>query len=193
MTNEEHLNNPNDYGESDQRPPTLIAWYQSRLGVGLLIMYSVLGMLCLLLVSGVLYPSVITIEIAGVIDTHPFVTPIQLYLYTMLGALGYIFGTLTENPDASPLGVFHIGLRIPAALLVTTGVFLFSSTLGFELQNTGVTDERTLAGMAFLVGLFVDHALRSLRAISSRLYPGEPQKLYVEISESEDTNGESTS
>ena len=167
---------------SDHESPNQLSWYHSKFGVLLILCYSAIGLTALLLVSGVLYPRLIGIEIRSVMYDNPFVTPIHLYLFALLGALSYIFSSLTKRPDAAPLGVFHLGLRIPAALLVTTGIFLFVGTFGIELQDGGAGAERTLAGMAFLIGLFVDHALRSLRAISSRLYPGEPRNLYAEES-----------
>jgi hypothetical protein len=65
------------------------------------------------------------------------------------------------------LSLLQKGIRIPAALLLAAGLYLFSFLF---VASDAAPPERLLAGLAFLVGLYVNVALVSLDTIASRVF-----------------------
>ncbi len=97
--------------------------------------------------------------------------PWYVYLYATLGALGYIFTKLmqqlSEYDSWSDIGdLVEMGLRIPAAWLLAAGVFLL---VRFIVGENSADNPRLLAGLAFLVGLYVNVAYKSLGSLADRL------------------------
>jgi hypothetical protein len=107
----------------------------------------------------------------------PSTVPPSVYLYATLGALGYIFtrlinvpAMLSEMDDAETLA--RIGLRIPAAWVLAAGIYL----LGETVLRSGMGGQGLLlAGLPFLVGLYVNVALKSLGAVADKLL-GNPSR-----------------
>lgn len=96
-------------------------------------------------------------------DAKP--VPPYVYLYALLGSLGYLFTTLFKEFDRSLLSLIQKGIRVPAALLLAAGFFMFSFLLvDGENPPTGL-----IAGLAFLVGLYVNVALVTLDRIAARV------------------------
>lgn len=97
--------------------------------------------------------------------------PPAVYLYSTMGALGYAFTKLiTGLGDFVEWGnveeLVEMALRIPAAWVLAAGVFLLSSVL---LSAEIAADARLIAGVSFLVGLYVNVAFESLGALADRL------------------------
>ncbi len=97
--------------------------------------------------------------------------PPAVYLYSTMGALGYAFTKLiTGLGDFVEWGnveeLVEIALRIPAAWVLAAGVFLLSSLL---LSAEIAADARLIAGVSFLVGLYINVAFESLGALADRL------------------------
>jgi len=153
-------------------------WYTEPLGVALVASYAGLALLGGFVTAGFAFPSLVSGGAVSVGSETPLAVPPQLFLYAGLGGFAYVFVTLSSNPEADVTTVGHLGLRVPAALLVAIGVFLFASALGVAPTDAGPGAARTLAGSAFLTGLFVEHGLKALRSVSARLYPGDPRDLY---------------
>ncbi|MFW5917992.1 MAG: hypothetical protein ACOCR0_00770 [Haloferacaceae archaeon] len=100
----------------------------------------------------------------------PVTVPPFVYLYASLGALGYIFTRLiTRLEDFVEWGdiekLVTMALRIPAAWILAAGVYLFVPVFVPENANNAWFT----AGMAFLVGLYVNVAFKALGALAERL------------------------
>lgn len=91
--------------------------------------------------------------------------PSYVYLYALLGALGYLFTTLFKEFDRSLLSLLQNGIRVPAALLLAAGFYMFS----FLFVSSGNAATGLISGLAFLVGLYVNVAVVTLDAIASRM------------------------
>jgi hypothetical protein len=148
-------------------------WYTRRRGIAIIGFYAVLTAFAGLVAMG--YTDPILVEESEYYRANPIAIPPYVYLYAFMGAMAYVFTTLLINVDADTKTIARIGLRVPAALLLVTGVYLLGSVLELVPQTP---PEK--AGLAFLVGLFVKHALKGLSTISMRMYPGEPRELFRE-------------
>jgi hypothetical protein len=148
-------------------------WYTRRRGIVIIGFYAVLTAFAGLIAMG--YTDPVLVEESSYYQENPIAIPPYIYVYAFMGAMAYVFTTLLVNVDADTKTIARIGLRVPAALLLVTGVYLLGSML--ELVP-GTPAEK--AGLAFLVGLFVKHALKGLSTISMRMYPGEPKELFRE-------------
>lgn len=154
-------------------------WYSQPRGLAVFGAYVAFGLLGGLFVSGVVAPEFVTRPMdSGYYQEHPLVVPIQLYLFAYLGALAHVFVALLRRTDRTPASLVRLGLRIPTAMLLVTGVYLGVAALGLEPIPDSPASSRTLVGAAFFVGLFVEHALAALQVVSARLYPGDPSQLY---------------
>jgi hypothetical protein len=89
--------------------------------------------------------------------------PSYVYLYGFLGALAYIFTSLLTEFEKSLRDFAIIGLRIPAALLLVAAVYLLITFF------VGEPTKPIIAGLSFLIGLYVKLALQGLGGIASRL------------------------
>lgn len=96
--------------------------------------------------------------------------PLYVYLYAGLGALAYIFTSLLTEFKKPTVDLIKVGLRIPAALLLSAAIYLLIS---FFVEKPS---EAIVAGISFLTGLFVKVALNALGGLAKRLLgPGGEQ------------------
>ena len=93
--------------------------------------------------------------------------PVNVYFYAFLGATGYVFTTIFATFDRGVPSLLQKGVRIPAALLLAAGFYVFTSLF---ISGGPSGSARFLAGLAFLIGLYVNVALVSLDAIASRVF-----------------------
>ncbi|WEL18646.1 MULTISPECIES: hypothetical protein [unclassified Halorhabdus] len=113
-------------------------------------------------------------------DPNPVAVPIYVYLYAGFGALGYIFTKLMGRLDRYTEwnrweDLVGLAMRIPAAWILAAGVYLL---LGAFDGVEGVAGPRFVAGVAFLVGLYVNVALKALGSLADRILgrgPRQPQ------------------
>jgi hypothetical protein len=151
-------------------------WYASLRGIVVVFLFGILAVVGGLIATGMVLPGIVFWDQAFYEQPgNQLAIPPHIYLYAYLGAITYAFTTLVVNPETDTKSLVQIGARIPAALLLVTGVYLLGSWLEVIPK-----EPREIAGIAFLVGLFVKHALKGLTAISARLYPGDPSSLYDE-------------
>lgn len=97
--------------------------------------------------------------------------PAYVYLYASMGALGYIFTKLMSSIDsydetADVDRLVELALRIPVAWVLGAGVYLLSTAL---LPPSEPNTARFTAGVAFLVGLYVNVTMKSLGSLADRL------------------------
>jgi hypothetical protein len=96
--------------------------------------------------------------------------PVYVYLYASLGALGYVFTKLMTQLDSfDEWGeiehLAEMGLRIPAAWVLAAGIYLLSTSA----SGTAQVGLSLSAGVSFLVGLYVNVALKSLGSLADRI------------------------
>ncbi len=104
-------------------------------------------------------------------DSNVVTIPLFVYLYAGFGALGYVFTKLMnqieEYDEWNELKhLVEMAVRIPAAMILAAGIHLFIGDLG---QVNGTTGARFAAGVAFLVGLYVNVALKALGSLADRI------------------------
>lgn len=95
--------------------------------------------------------------------------PFYIYLYASMGALGYIFTKLMIDVESydqtTELGrLIELGMRIPLAWVLGAGTYLLADPL-----LGGSDPSQYTAGVAFLVGLYVNVAMKSLGDLADRL------------------------
>lgn len=103
--------------------------------------------------------------------------PLYVYLYAGFGALGYIFTKLMVNFDRYTTWshleqLVGMAMRVPAAWILATGIYLFLGDIG---GTEGTGGARFTAGVAFLVGLYVNVALKALGSLADRIL-GRPSR-----------------
>lgn len=116
---------------------------------------------------------------AAYFDARPGAIPPEVYLYAYLGATVYLLIALYRNPRPSKPAAVGLLFRIPAALLLVTGVYLLASVLDLGPVAGAPQGLHGVAFVAYLTGLFVEGALRSVGTVASRLYPGDPTELLL--------------
>jgi hypothetical protein len=96
--------------------------------------------------------------------------PLFVYLYATLGALGYVFtkvmvstGSLAGAGGTGEL--VSMGMRIPAAWVLGAGFYLLLVQGGSDPS----TNPHLFATVAFLVGLYVNVAVKSLGSLADRM------------------------
>ncbi len=147
---------------SDEPP-----WYQTTRGLAVVFVYAVLTLVGVALstepsqVSGIVNGTYMNVSTA---TGESAATPPAIYLYAFLGAMAYAFTSIIAKFERGTTGVLRVGLRALAALPLAAGVFLLAGTLGIS-----AADGRVLAGVAFLVGLYVSVALKALGGLAERL------------------------
>lgn len=97
--------------------------------------------------------------------------PFYIYLYASLGALGYIFTKLMIDVESydqtTEIGrLIELGMRIPLAWVLGAGTYLLANPL---LGSSVTLSSQFTAGFAFLVGLYVNVAMKSLGDLADRL------------------------
>ena len=96
--------------------------------------------------------------------------PLYVYLYATLGALGYVFTKVMQASDAlAGPGVtadfVSMAMRIPAAWVLGAGFYLLLVQGGAD----PVENPHLFATVAFLVGLYVNVAVKSLGSLADRM------------------------
>ena len=144
-------------------------WHESRLGVFVLAVD-------VLLVGAVAVGTTGALaglrSVVGLGEPVPAVTvPAYVYVYGAFGALAYVFTRIVREMDRSTTELVHSNLRVLAALPLAAGLYLFAERLLGTAPATG-----SLAGLAFLTGLFVNTAYHRINALAKRLFPASERK-----------------
>lgn len=137
-------------------------WYRSAVGIGVVLA----DVLLTLFLGGV---TIVGVGGTGV-GSGPFagIVPWYVYAFSVLGALGFVFTALIEEFGRSTFEVLHYNFRLPAALPLGVGIYLFSDILLGE----AAADVPLVVGLVFLSGMYVNLAYRQLGALARRLLPG---------------------
>ena len=137
-------------------------WYRSGVGIGVV----VADVLLTLSLGGV---TIVGLDGTGVASgPPPGIVPWYVYAFSVLGALGFVFTALIEEFGRSTFEVLHYNFRLPAALPLGVGIYLFSDILLGETT----ADVPLVVGLVFLSGMYVNLAYRQLGALARRLLPG---------------------
>ena len=125
----------------------------------------------LTIVGVVLSTGLLNLGLVEASATSGVEVPFYIYLYATLGALGYIFTKLmvdVESYDqATDIGrLIALGMRIPLAWVLGAGTYLLANPL---LGSSVTISTQFTAGFAFLVGLYVNVAMKSLGDLADRL------------------------
>ena len=139
-------------------------WYRSRVGTAVIVADLVLTVL-LVSVTLVAYEGPLT----AVDPVTDGVVPPFVYVFSLFGALGFIFTALIDEFDSTGGDVLRYNFRLPAALPLGVGIYLLSGVVLGE----GATDFPLVAGTVFLSGLYVNLAYKRLGALARRLRPGK--------------------
>jgi hypothetical protein len=136
----------------------------------LIVLFVGLSVVGIAISTGAVQPGLVDVSAAD--WNSPVSVPLFVYLYASLGALGYIFTRLiTRLEDFVHWGdiekLVEMALRIPAACILAAGVYLFLPL--FDPQADGLSGPWFAAGMAFLVGLYVNVAFKALGGLAERL------------------------
>ncbi|WP_423751364.1 hypothetical protein [Salinirarus marinus] len=95
--------------------------------------------------------------------------PVAVYVYSLLGALAYAFTFLIRKFDCETRALVSNALRIPAALPLAAGVYLFLEFfVGTEPAGSNLGP--TIAATSFLTGLYVSLILHGFRTLGDRFY-----------------------
>lgn len=168
-------------GQGEVSPPEWTGkhWLKSNYGIGLIIVdiiLTVIIMLLLFFISGT----------NGDLSGASFsVTRLNILLFAILGALGYVFTPLFKDIDRSIGTVLEYNFRIPGAIPLGFGVFLLSDYL---LQNGGIG----VLGLSFLTGLYVNIFYKRLGAIADWALPSEDTTDEEEATEQLESDDEAT-
>ena len=132
----------------------------------LIVSFSVLAVIGVVLSTGLL-------DLGVVEPGHgaSVAVPMYVYLYSSFGALGYIFTKLMAHldsyDDTSEIDrLVELALRIPVSWVLGAGTYLLST---FLFQGSPPNEPRFIAGVAFLVGLYVNVTMKSLGSLADRL------------------------
>lgn len=94
------------------------------------------------------------------------VTRLNVLLFTLLGALGYVFTPLYKDIHRSVGELLEYHFRLVGAIPLGFGVFLLSDYL---LQDNGIG----VLALAFLAGLYVNTFYKRIGAIADYVLPPE--------------------
>ncbi|WP_096394684.1 hypothetical protein [Halorubrum trapanicum] len=139
-------------------------WYRSRLGTAVV----AVDVLLTAVFAGAASVA-IDAPFAGIGGLGPGIVPPFVPLFSLLGALGFVFTALVERFDASVGRLLRYNLRLPAALPLGVGIYLLSDLV----LGQGVDDVPLVVGTVFLSGLYVNLAYKRLAALARRLLPPE--------------------
>lgn len=103
-------------------------------------------------------------------STDTLVVPTFVYIYATLGALGYVFTKLIKDFEShdEPSEVSRLVemfMRIPAAWVLGAGLYIAVVQFG----SSPAEQSELLATTAFLAGLFVNVAIKSLGLLADRI------------------------
>lgn len=142
-------------------------WHLTTLGLAVVALDALLAVVLVVgtteLASSVLVP--LGSDWTSAVTVDPFV-----YLFGVLGALGYVFTALVREFDRSAEDLVRYNVRLLAALPLAAGVFLLS-----ELLLANDPSDEVLAGAAFVTGLYVNLVYERLGALADRLFPSRAQ------------------
>ena len=106
----------------------------------------------------------------------PVTVPLYVYLFSLLGAVAFMLTFLYDlSSDESPASrrtrrrVYKLFHRLPAALALGAGVYLLIDSGLLVLIEDAEPFEETIAGVAFLTGLYIHLALRTLERVGYQL------------------------
>ncbi|ELZ41428.1 hypothetical protein C471_06103 [Halorubrum saccharovorum DSM 1137] len=158
-------------------------WYRSRVGIAL-----VVGdlLLTVTLVAAAIVPA--EGPFAGATALSGGIVPRYVPVFSLLGALGFIFTTLIERFDGSTGRLLRHNFHLPAALPLGVGIFLLSDIILGETPNS----DPLVVGLVFLSGLYVNLGYKRLGALARRLLPGQKDRSASDGAE-ESSSGESAS
>lgn len=135
-------------------------WYRTKLGISVLATDIVLTIMLAVGTTGA-YNSVIPVQ-----TQSPPGIPLWVYGYSALGALGFVFTALIDKFDSETTRMLRYNMRVPAALPLGAGMFVFSDfIIGAEAKTPLVV------GLVFVSGLYVNLAYKRLGNIAQRLLP----------------------
>lgn len=144
-------------------------WYRTWHGITVIAVYALLTVGAALVTTGW---QVEAGEFFSV-DTTGSQVPGFVYVFAFLGAMAYAFTSVVAklDPEAEAFergtpAVLRVGLRAMAALPLAAGVYLLWNNLGFEM---GGRNGQLVAGVAFLVGLYVNVTLKALGGVAERV------------------------
>lgn len=147
----------------------------TRWGMGNWLLYGLFGGLTLAGVAvstGALGNEVMAAPQESPLDADPasLSVPLFVYVHATLGALGYVFTKLMmdiekydEPGDVRRL--VEMGMRIPAAWVLGAGFYLVLVQAGSDPTS----QPHLFAVVAFLVGLYVNVAVKSLGSLADRM------------------------
>jgi hypothetical protein len=138
-------------------------WYRSGVGIAIAV-GDLLLTVVLVAAATVTYDG----SFAGVADLSSGLVPPYVPVFSLLGALGFVFTTLIERFDGSAGRLLRYNFHLLAALPLGIGVFLLSDIVLGE----AATSDPLVAGTVFLAGLYVNLAYKRLGALARRLLPG---------------------
>lgn len=141
-------------------------WYRSGWGIGIVV-FDVLLTLALVAATARQWTS----AFADLSSVPLGVVPWYIYVFSVLGALGFVFTTLIEDFHSEAADVLKYNFRLPAALPLGAGIFLLSDVALGEATQAGPV----IVGTVFLSGLYVNLAYKRLGALARRLLPASKQ------------------
>lgn len=153
-----------DPGEDDEGNDGPV-WYETRAGravVGTYLLGTLLGVVVAVQDPG----SLPLVSTTGGSAVHP--VPGYVFLYAFMGASAYAVTSLVSREKTTE-EVVQLALRVVAALPLALGVWALAPLADFGGQD------RVIAGVAFLAGLYVNLALKTFGSLAERLLtpPGE--------------------
>lgn len=155
--------------EGDTSGQSETVWHRSSSAVTLLVVDVLVLIVAAagttLLVNGVA-PEFTTVEEFSV------PVPWEVYAFSVLGAFGYVFTAFVMDFDRTPADVLEYQFHVFAAIPLGAGVYLFAALLlGTDGSVPG--NDRLVAGLAFVAGLYVKLTYRRIGALAERLLPEE--------------------
>lgn len=141
--------------------PDSTPWYRTRRGPAVVVGYAVVTLAVLVYTTG---PIAVGEELVVEI-------PAGVYLFGFLGGMTYAFTSIVAKFERGVRGVVKVGLRALAALPLAAGVYLLAVPLGLPAGD-GTGTPQLVAGVSFLVGLYVNVTLKALGGLADRLFTG---------------------
>jgi len=153
------VSSPNERYPSPRTEP----WYRTGPGLAIVAAYGLLTVGAVLASTGVLFDGTLIGQPSASVATGQ--VPANVYLYALLGGMAYAFASVVANFERGAAGVLRVGVRSLAALPLAAWVFLLADALGVDASG-----DQVVAGVAFLVGLYVNLTLRALVGLADRLF-----------------------
>lgn len=136
--------------------PDETPWYRTRRGPPVVVAYAVVTLAVVAVTTG-----------WGVDWSSDFEAsvPVYVYLYGVLGGMTYAFTSIVAKFERGFRGIVRVGIRAVAALPLAAGVYLLAGPLGLPTGEASL-----MAGLSFLVGLYVNVTLKALGGLADRLF-----------------------